>query len=74
MNKKEIEQLATRLAAQNPCSTHAEILEMVRDEMKQLSPTPAEASENRRRWLKEKKYDLLYNLDKALSSPENNDA
>ena len=74
MNKKEIEQLTIRLAAQNPCSTQAEILEMARDEMKQLSPTPAEASENRRRWLKEKKYDLLYNLDKALSSPENNDA
>ena len=74
MNEKEIEQLAARLAAQNPCSTRTEILEMVAHEMKQRTPTSAEASENRRRWLNETKHDPLYNLEKALPISENNDA
>jgi hypothetical protein len=74
MNKKEIEQLVARLAAQNPCSTQVEILEMAKDEMKQRSPTPAEASENRRRWFRDTKHDPLYNLEKALPILENTDA
>ena len=37
------------------------------------SPTPEEASKNRRRWLKETEHDLLYNLEKALSFPEKAD-
>ena len=74
MNEKKIEQLATRLAAQNPCSTRAEILEMVTNEVKKHSPTSAEATENRRRWFRDTKHDPLYNLEKALPISENNDA
>ena len=63
-DQKLVEQLTARIASQNPCCTSAGIMEMVAEE----------ASETRRRWLKEKKHDALYNLEKALPILENTDA
>jgi hypothetical protein len=65
-------QLTAEIASQNPCCTPAEIMEMVKEEIKDRNTQ--EVSGNRRRWLKETKHDALYNLEKALPISENSDA
>ena len=80
--QKYMAQVAAQIASQNPCATRAQLMELVAEavaegikgQMTKRSPTPEEASENRRRWLKETKHDALYSLEKTLSTSENSDA